>query len=64
MQKGDFYPMFQREREKAMTSNNIISAWWASSMIPFNRQPVLQNPNLQTNATPIAPLSARYSCIR
>jgi len=33
-------------------------------MIPFNRQRVLQNPNLQLNATPTLPLSARYSGFR
>ena len=56
--------MLQRARDKAMTSNNIISAWRASGMILFNRQRVLQNPNLQTNATPIVPLSARHSGLR
>ena len=61
MRKGDFYPMLQRARDKAMTSENVVSAWRASGMIPFNRQRVLQNPNLQLNATPTLPLSARYS---
>ena len=64
MRKGDFYPMLQRAREKAMTSNNVVSAWRASGMIPFNRQRVLQNLNLQTKATPTVPLSARYSGLR
>jgi len=64
MRKGDFYPMLQRAREKAMISENVVSAWHASGMIPFNRQRVLQNPNLPLNATPALPLSARYSGLR
>jgi len=64
MRKGDFYPMLQRAQEKAMMSKNIVSAWRASSMIRFNRQRVLQNPNLQLNLTPVIPLSARYSGLR
>jgi len=64
MRKGDFYPMLQRAREKAMTSENIVSAWRASGMILFNRQCILQNLNLQLNSTPVIPLSARYSGLR
>ncbi|KAG0633764.1 hypothetical protein HOY80DRAFT_1062612 [Tuber brumale] len=63
MHKGDFYPMLQRAREKAMTSENVLSAWRASGMIPFNCQRI-QNLNLQLNATPAIPLSARYFGLR
>ena len=56
--------MLQRAREKAMRSENVESAWRASGMILFNRQRVLQNPNLQLNATPTLPLLARYLGIR
>jgi len=48
--------MLQRVQEKAMMSENIVSAWRASGMIPFNRQRVLQNPNLQLNSTLVIPL--------
>ena len=64
MRKGDFYLMLQQVRENSMTRENIVSAWRASGMIPFNHQRVLQNPNLQLNSSPVIPLAARYSGLR
>src|ERR1700712_2219198 len=47
MHKGDFYPMYHKARAKAMSEGNILSAWRASGMIPFNRHRVLTQSGLQ-----------------
>ena len=49
MCKGDFYPMYHKARAKTMSERNILSAWHASGMIPFNRQRVLTQSGLQMN---------------
>lgn len=64
MHKGDFYPMYHKARATAMSERNILSAWRASGMIPFNRQRVLSQSGLQMCTPQSKPVNEQRSGLR
>jgi len=64
MHKGDFYPMYHKARAKAMTERNILSAWRASGIIPFNRHKVLSHSGFQIGTAQSNPMNQQRSAHR
>jgi len=64
MHKRDFYPMYHKARAKAMSERNILSAWRASGMIPFNRHRVLSHSGLQMGTPQSKPMNQQRSGLR
>jgi len=64
MHKGDFYPMYYKARAKAMSQRNILSAWWASDMILFNRHTVWSHSGLQMGTPQSKPMHQQRSGLR
>jgi len=59
IKKGDILPMLRRARIKTFKPETSRSAWWASGLIPFNRNRILRHPILQAKMVPETPLAAR-----
>jgi len=62
--KDDFYPMYHKATAKAMSERNILSAWRASGMIPFNRHRVLSHSELHMGTPQSKPMHQQCSGLR
>ena len=56
LHKGDFIPMCEKARRRAITYRNITAAWAKCGIHPFNWQQILENPNFFWNETDTVPL--------
>jgi len=64
MHKGDFYLMYHKARAKAMSERNILSAWCASGMIPFNQLRVWTQFGLQMCTPQLKSMNEQRSGLR